>query len=250
MYNNVYIGKKSIKNISHGTHNIKDVNSLGYDQDSTEEGSVRGSACVRCECNHEPKCLKQCGDVRCTICIYNPIDAYSNEQFKLVHALRPKLVDALRERDLGEDPVNLITWWLVVMWSLGPDYKMTRIPCPGGTRVSIDKRVENGAEESVERNEGIKSVERNEELFEPLRGMKVLVNVSVDRTRNAECFATITDLMIDDEDNEQVNVRWFKRYSFTEEESDIQCRMIIEYWPLSAEVGDLGSEGTPLPEDD
>jgi hypothetical protein len=26
--------------------------------------------------------------------------------------------------------------------------------------------------------------------------------------------------------------------------------MILEYWPLSAEVGDLGSEGTPLPEDD
>jgi hypothetical protein len=72
----------------------------------------------------------------------------------------------------------------------------------------------------------------------------------VKNNRNVACFATITDLHIDDEDNEKVNVRWFKRYDFTEKESVIDCLMINEYWPRSAVAGDLGTERTALPKDD
>jgi hypothetical protein len=80
--------------------------------------------------------------------------------------------------------------------------------------------------------------------------MRVLVNVRVNDNRNAGCFATITDLHIDDEDNKKVNARWFKRYDFTEEESVTDCLMIIEFWPRSAVAGDLGTERTALPKDD
>jgi hypothetical protein len=68
---------------------------------------------------------------------------------------------------LKEDP-NWITFWLLVTYSLGPEYEIKRTTCTGGTLVSIDKRVGNSAEDSVN---------RNVKVFEPHRGMRDLVNV-------------------------------------------------------------------------
>jgi hypothetical protein len=73
------IGKKYVRNISHLTR-VKIVIHVATVKTVLRRVVYKVVIVVdACKCTHKPKCLKQCGDVRCRICIYDPTDAYSNE---------------------------------------------------------------------------------------------------------------------------------------------------------------------------